>query len=415
MNRLLRLTTTLLRDWSRNREAVFFALLFPLLLLVIFSLVFAGGPTEFEIGVQNNDVDADGNSTELSGTLVTALEDAGPLDVKHIDSDRDLSTADNIEEATGYNRVFVIPEGFDERVRSQSARVRITVIRDTIDMFQENMGADQRADALAALEGFEADQQNGSAGPASVVLLTVPDDEGAGAVESILESVIGTFNNRAIGVEEPTVTLSADERGQPGLGATDYFLPAFIVAMILINGVMVVPSSIAEFKRDGTLKRLATTPLRKHEWVLANVIQQSILAVAITLVMVLVARVLFGVAAIPGPFALGLIVLGSVAFTSLGMIVGGIIRDPGSAISLGSAIALPLMFVSGIFWELDLMPPTLQTVAEFSPVTHFHRSLRQLLILDSTRGVAGTVVLLLGLAGVFLVGAVALTSWQEFD
>jgi ABC-2 type transport system permease protein len=409
---LVRLTTTLLRDWSRNREAVFFALLFPLLLLVIFSLVFSGGPTEFEVGVQNNDVDADGNSTELSGTLVTALEEAGPLDVHHIDSDRNLSQADNIEEATGHNRVVVIPEGFDERVRTQSARVRIAVIRDTIATVQENMSDEQQSDALAALEGFEG---NTSAGPASVVLLTVPDDEGAGAVESILDSVIGTFNNRAIGVEEPTVTVTAAERGQPGLGATDYFLPAFIVAMILINGVMVVPSSIAEFKRDGTLKRLAATPLRTHEWVLANVIQQSILAVVITLVMVLVARVLFGVSAIPGPFAFGLIVLGSVAFTSLGMIVGSVIRDPGSAISLGGAIALPLMFISGIFWELDLMPVTLQTVAEFSPVTHFHRSLRQLLILDSTSGVAGTVVLLLGLASVFLAGAVVLTSWQEFD
>ncbi|MFC7059274.1 hypothetical protein [Halovenus salina] len=44
------------------------------------------------------------------------------------------------------------------------------------------------------------------------------------------------------------------------------------------------------------------------------------------------------------------------------------------------------MFISGIFWELDLMPATLQQVAEFSPVTHFHRSLRNLMILDSTEG-----------------------------
>jgi len=97
------------------------------------------------------------------------------------------------------------------------------------------------------------------------------------------------------------------------------------------------------------------------------------------------------------------------------MVVGGLIRDPGSAISLGGAIAFPLMFVSGIFWEPDLMPATLQRVAEYSPVTHYHRSLRQLLILDSTDGVASTFAVLLALAAVFLGGAFYATRWQEFD
>lgn len=415
MRRVLRLTTTLLRDWLRNREAVFFAVLFPLLLLVIFSFVFAGGPTEFEVGVQNNDVGTDGEPTELSATLVSAIEETSVLQVEHLDANKDLTDADSIEEATDRKRVLVIPEGFDERVRTESARVRMAVIRDTTDRFQGDISEDQQQDIQEALEQFEANRDGTDSGPAEVVLLTVPDDEGAGAVRSVVDSVVATFNDRSIGVEEPTVTVQAEERGQEDLSSTDYFLPAFIVAMVLINGVMTVPSAVAQLKRDGTLKRLAVTPLRKHEWILANVIQQSILAVAITLVLIAVAWLAFGVTAVPGPLAIALLVLGTVAFTSLGMIVGGIIQDPGSAISLGGAIALPLMFISGIFWELDLMPPTLQTVAEFSPVTHFHRALRELMILDSTSGVAFTFGLLAVLAVVFLAGAVSVTNWQEFD
>lgn len=415
MKRLVHLTKTLLRDWIRNREAVFFALLFPLLLLIIFSLVFAGGPTEFDVAVQNNDVDADGEPTELSARLVDTFEDAEPLDVHRIDHETNLSNTASIEEATGYKRVIIIPDGFDQRVRARSAQVRIAVIRDTMTRFQSNLSEGQQQNISDALQTLDSGGAGTDSGAVGVVLVTTPDDEGAGAVQSILDSVVLRFSDRAIGVEEPTVMVTSQERGQTGLNSTDYFLPAFIVAMILINSVMTVPSAVAQFKRDGTLKRLAVTPLRKHEWILANVLQQSILAVGITLVMLGVAWALFGVTAVPGPLALSLVVLGAVAFTALGMIVGGVIRDPGSAISLGGGIALPLMFVSGIFWELDLMPATLQTVAEFSPVTHFHRSLRQLLILDSTSGVAGTFLLLAGLAVVFLSGAVLVTDWQEFD
>jgi ABC-2 type transport system permease protein len=415
MKRLASLTTTLLRDWVRNREAVFFALVFPLILLLIFSTVFAGGAAEFDLAVQNNDVNETGAPTPLSATFVDALERAEPLNVEHIDSDQDLSNTDQIAEATGHQRVLVIPDGFADRVRAQSGRVRMAVIRDTITRAGGNLTDDQQA-ALDQLQAnMTAQAGSGDSDSVEVTLLLTPDDDAAGAVESILDSVVGTFNDRSIGVEEPTARIQTEERGAEGISAVGYFLPAFIVAMILINGVMTVPSAVASFKRDGTLKRLAATPLRKHEWILANVIQQSILAVGITGVMLVVAWVVFGVRVVPGPLSIALIVLGAIAFTALGMMIGGIIRDPGSAISLGGAIALPLMFISGIFWELDLMPTTLQRVAEFSPVTHYHRSLRQLLILDSTAGVGGTFGLLLGLAVIFFGGALFVTRWQEFD
>jgi len=413
VRRVWRLTGVLLRDWLRNREAVFFAVLFPVILLVVFSLVFAGGPTEFDIAVQNNDVGPDGEPSALSAELVAGLEAADPLVVHRLDDDdnRDLQSVADVEATTGYRRVLVVPDGFGERARASAGRVRATVVRDTVA--RAPLPGDQRgnvSDALAALDGGESDRE-----PATPVLLTVPGDDGAGAVRSVVGGVVSRFNDRSLGVERPTATVDAREQGRPGVGATGYFLPAFVVAMVLINGVMTVPSTVASFRRDGTLKRLAATPLRRHEWVVANVVQQSVLAVAIAGVLVLVARVAFGVAVVPGPLAVALVAVGAVAFSALGMVVGSVIRDPGSAISLGGAVALPLMFVSGVFWELDLMPPTLQAVAEYSPVTHFHRSLRQLLVLDSTAGVPSTFALLSALAVVFLTAAVAATNWREFD
>jgi ABC-2 type transport system permease protein len=411
VRRVWRLTGVLLRDWVRNREAMFFAVLFPVILLVVFSLVFAGGPTQFDVAVQNNDVGPEGEPSELSAEFVDALETADPLVVHHLHSDSDLRNVSDVEATTGYRRVVVVPDGFGERARASAGRVRATVIRDTVargplsDAQRENASA-----ALAALDGGDADRD-----PSTVVLLTVPGDDGAGAVRSVLGSVTARFNDRSLGVEEPTAVVTARERGAAGVGATGYYLPAFVVAMVLINGVMTVPSTVASFRRDGTLKRLAATPLRRHEWVLANVVQQSVLAVAIAGVLVLVARVAFGVSAVPGPLAVALIAVGAVAFSALGMVVGSVIRDPGSAISLGGAIALPLLFLSGVFWELDLMPPTLQMVAEYSPVTHFHRSLRELMVLDSTAGVTSTFGLLGTLAVVFVAAAVAATNWQEFD
>jgi len=416
MKRVPSLTVTLLKNWLRSREAVFFAFVLPIVFLVVFSVVFAGGAAEFDIAVQNNDLDEGGDPTELSAALVNGLEAADALNVHRIDPDRDLSEVDRLEAETGYQRVVVIPEGFAQRTRRQSGRVRVAVMRDTIQRSRGTMTDPQREDARNGMDALE-DAQGATASEESVPVrvLIAPDDDGSNAVLSIVDSVVARFNERAIGVRNPPVTVDAEERGAEGLSGADYFLPAFIVAMILFNTLVTVPAEVATFKRDGTLRRLAATPLRRWEWVLANLFQQSILSVVIVAVMLVVAWVLFDVTAVPGPLAVGLIVIGTVAFGSLGMIFGSLVREPGSATSLGVGVALPLMFISGVFWELDLLPATLQEVAAFSPVTHYHRSLRELMVLHSMDGIWTTVTMLVVMAVVFVPLAVLLTDWSDFE
>jgi ABC-2 type transport system permease protein len=77
------------------------------------------------------------------------------------------------------------------------------------------------------------------------------------------------------------------------------------------------------------------------------------------------------------------------------------------------AVALPTMFVSGVFWELDLMPESLQPAATLLPVYHFHRGLRRLMVLDTTDGVAVPFAILGVGAALALVAAIRLTTWQD--
>lgn len=82
MRRVVPLLVALTRDWLRNREAVFFAFMFPVVLLLIFSAVFGGGGAEFTLYVQNNDLDASGEPTNLSATFVDALNETEALSAR---------------------------------------------------------------------------------------------------------------------------------------------------------------------------------------------------------------------------------------------------------------------------------------------------------------------------------------------
>jgi ABC-2 type transport system permease protein len=411
VRRVASLVVALSKSWLRSREAVFFALLFPIILLVIFSTAFGGGSPEFTLAVQNRDVGPDGEPTNLSATFVEGLEDVDVLDVRPVAPDRNLTAWRESGDAGDASRVLVIPEGFADRVRNRSLRVRTAVIADTVDRVSGRLNDSQQAQVREGL----GQARNTTAGtePVAVTYLTAPGDESAATVGGIVESVVFRFNQRALGVDEPTVTMNESGFAGADRPAAAYYLPAFIAAVVLINGVMTVPAVVARFENAGTLKRLAATPLRKRDWILATVVHQSLLAVLLTVVMVVVAWLLFGVTAVPGPLAFALVVVGAVGFTGLGVALGSLIPDPDAATSLGGAIAFPTMFLSGVFWELDVMPAALQTVGRLVPLYHFHRGLHRLLILETTDGIGVPFAVMGGLAVVCVGLAVVVTDWRD--
>lgn len=431
MSRVGGLFVALSKDWLRSREAVFFSFAFPVVLLVIFSTVFAGGSAQFTVYVQNDDVAADGEPTELSAALVDALDGVDALTVRSLAPGRNVTEWSRENETSATKRVVVVPDGFAAAVRNGSLRARRAVIGDTLNRsagrlndtelaaLREGLGrAGLLGDRSSAGDASDAENATGSntetATAAQVRFLSASDDGAAPAVRGIVASVVAGFNDRAVGVEEPPVTVGTGPLSSRDLAAADYFLPALIGAVVLLNGVVTVTTIVATFNNDGTLKRLAATPVRKRDWIAANVALQAVLALVITGVMVLVARLLFGVTVVPGPLALALVLVGAVGFTAAGMALGSVLDDPDAATSLGNAVALPMMFLSGVFWQIELMPEFLQTVARLMPLYHFHRGLRRLMVLNSTDGVGVTFAVLGAIAVVALALAVRLTRWRDF-
>jgi len=66
-----------------------------------------------------------------------------------------------------------------------------------------------------------------------------------------------------------------------------------IAAFIAINGIMGVTIGVTEYKRKRTLKRLIASPLKKGEWILASLAQQTLLAVFLVLVIILLSTLIF--------------------------------------------------------------------------------------------------------------------------
>jgi len=169
------------------------------------------------------------------------------------------------------------------------------------------------------------------------------------------------------------------------LGAEDQTIEsyrAFVFAGMLGLNVlglsfMGTVNSIGAARRAGVLKKLATTPMSKAEWLVAKLIVQFLLVAAGTVALLVTAYFAF-----PELFPSGLeplsmldlgivLTLGTLAFSALGLLVASLVRDPDTMNLVAGSVYAPMMLLSGTFVPTTSLPVWLRTIARGLPLTYF--------------------------------------------
>ena len=183
----------------------------------------------------------------------------------------------------------------------------------------------------------------------------------------------------------------------------DSHVPGITAAFIMINGIIALTVTTTGFKRRGIIKRLSITPLAKLNWIIGNVLSQTLLNLILAGIMIGVGWVLLNVRIIPNVFTIIIILLGSIMFSGIGMILSGFIKDVEAASAIGNAIAFPMMFLSGTYFPLELMPSYIKTVIKALPLTYFSEGLKYSMLYKYPEGIYTKMVILAFLAVVFII------------
>jgi ABC-2 type transport system permease protein len=129
------------------------------------------------------------------------------------------------------------------------------------------------------------------------------------------------------------------------------------------------------------LKRLNATPLPRWVLVGSNVLVRLVIAAAQTALILGIGVSVLGVQIAGNWLAIvGFVALGALTFTSIGYVIASFARTEEAANGMTSVVQFPLMFLSGIFFPLEIMPDWLRGVASFMPLTYLGDALRQSMV-----------------------------------
>ena len=98
--------------------------------------------------------------------------------------------------------------------------------------------------------------------------------------------------------------------------------------------------------------------------------------IPVTFIMLLLARVVYGMPPLEHPVSLYLFVLvGLMAFRAIGSIVGAVANSMQESQIIVQLLYFPMLFLGGATFPLSVMPNWLQTVAQFIPSTYLSEGL----------------------------------------
>jgi len=365
-----------IKTFSREKSAMFFTIAFPIILILVFGTIFLNQDNaSFDLHVQDLD------ETNSSAQLIKILE---------LDGRFKITTVDPAINATQYakdkklNLVLVIPSGYEK--------------------------------ALARRLGLMGGVPNAAfRDPNASVTVTYIYDASASSTSMKIKILQFGFAvvNQGMSGQSPFIRAAETSMLTKKYRFIEFFVPGVIAMSVMTSSLSGAVNMNAELRQKGVIRKLSTTPITRTDWILSNILYQLILSTISTMAILVVSYAVFSVRLQINAWLFAFIVFEVFAFGGIGMILTRVANEAESATAAANFIMFPMMFLSGSFFPLEMMPGFLQTIARILPLYYVNEGLRaSMVFVDNMAALRYCAVIGVFAAVVFVVG-INTTKWEE--
>lgn len=304
----------------RDKVAIFFVFFFPLVFLIIFGSIFnSSSDVSFRVGLINQ------SQTEFAQNFEKQLRNNDIFDI-----DKDIATLD------------------DAKQKMNRGQLDSTII------LPPSFGQVSEAGYPTGQARILYDQSNESAGS---------------SLAAVMESILTKVNDDILPYQAPFEVVT-ESTATKGLTQFDYTFSGLLGFTLISLGIFGPTQVFPRLKQKGVLRRYRTTTLKVWQYFVANVISNAFIGLLAAGIMFLTAVLMFDLNMRGNYFVLALVViLGTIMLFGVGLAVGGWAKNENQAAPLAQLTALPMMFLSGVFFPTFLMPDLLQRITAFIPLT----------------------------------------------
>jgi len=372
-----------LLEFTRDRLRLGTFFIMPIFMMIMVGFIFPSQNTlkNLPIGIANQD--SQPTSQKLI-EIVSSLKLSGEKNAFFVKNYNDVETIKDDIKKQEISGGLAIPSDFSQKI-AQNQQTEVIVIED-----QSNPQISQMVNQILVniVNGFSS-------------------QVGLSKIDQILVSRQSIPSAPTISAQSIMAPIQAKLEGIiPGNPNYFEFVAPGIMAMVVMTAVLTgLAASISREKEQGTLDGILISPINRLAIILGKALSQSIRGLIQGAIVLLLAYFLFGVT-IHGNILLVffLLLLGIFSFVGLGILVSAIATEQETATQLLFMFQFPMLFLSGVFFPILMMPNIMQKIAHVIPLTYAITALRKVMVLGAGFNAVRTEFLIL-----LIFGAITLT------
>ncbi|WP_371479207.1 ABC transporter permease [Kitasatospora sp. NBC_00315] len=231
---------------------------------------------------------------------------------------------------------------------------------------------DDAAGALAKVKKGELDAlvQQGPDGRIEL-RFSAADQVRAASVQGIVNAVIQQANQEASG-KPAAFTLDAAQVEDNSLKPIQFLTPGLLGWAVATGAVFGASLTLVSWRQKKVLRRLRLAPVSPVAIISSRVAVSILTALTQTAVFLGVATTPFFGLKLTGSWWLiiPLVICATIAFMSIGLLAGSLAKTEEAANGISQIIVLPMSFLSGSFFPMDDAPTWLKTLSDAFPLKH---------------------------------------------
>jgi len=167
----------------------------------------------------------------------------------------------------------------------------------------------------------------------------------------------------------------------PGSRYIDWLIPGLLGMNIMGTSLWGIGFSVVVARSRKLLKRLMATPMPRAQYLLSHLLARLIFLALEAAALLVFAYVVFGVTSAGSVWLVsGLILLGALAFSGIGLLISSRATTIEGVSGLMNVVMLPMWLLSGVFFASSNFPDVAQPAIKLLPLTALVDALRAVML-----------------------------------
>lgn len=188
----------------------------------------------------------------------------------------------------------------------------------------------------------------------------------------------------------------------------DFMLPSLLPLILMFVALFLASTSLVREKQTGTLTRVYASQVNRFEFAAVKVLSYTIVLIPVAVLLALIASLFYGAFPVldisTWYFVLQALVLLTLTFVAAGVLIAIYSDSEATAFLASLVIGLPLLFLSGLLFPFEFMPPIVAFFGMLSPLTQAVLGMQGAILYHSLQAVGSLTLVVYAAILTFLAG-----------